>query len=67
MIDRHMRYILTIYPVVIWALVGNVSKNYDSESPGRNAKFTGESLQVLSKLKHMFLKLLSVCKMHLSR
>lgn len=39
-IDRHVRYILTIYPVVIWALIGNISKNYDPEAPGRNAKFT---------------------------
>ncbi|KAL2097390.1 hypothetical protein ACEWY4_006597 [Coilia grayii] len=39
-IDRHVRYILTIYPVVIWALVGNVYKNFDPKEPGRNAKFT---------------------------
>ncbi|XP_012683319.2 uncharacterized protein si:dkey-29d8.3 [Clupea harengus] len=39
-IDRHVRYILTVYPVVIVALVGNVYKHYDPEAPGRNAKFT---------------------------
>ncbi|KAG5286839.1 hypothetical protein AALO_G00019340 [Alosa alosa] len=40
-IDRHVRYILTIYPVVMMALVGNVYKHYDPEAPGRNAELTG--------------------------
>jgi len=38
-IDKHVRYILTIYPVVIWALTGNVVKNYDATSPSRSAVF----------------------------
>ena len=53
-IDRHVRYILTVYPVVIVALVGNVYKHYDPEAPGRNAKFTGEPLQVWSKLYNSY-------------
>ncbi|XP_063075161.1 uncharacterized protein si:dkey-29d8.3 [Engraulis encrasicolus] len=39
-IDRHVRHILTIYPVVIWALAANVYRHFDPEEPGRNAKFT---------------------------
>ncbi|XP_046879835.1 uncharacterized protein si:ch211-161h7.5 [Hypomesus transpacificus] len=38
-LDKHMRYILTIYPVVIVALAGNLTKNYDASSPSRNAVF----------------------------
>lgn len=64
-IDRHVRYILTIYPVVIWALVGNVSRDYDPEAPGRNATFTftGESWQISNTLKHVFLKPFHASKM----
>lgn len=45
--DKHMRYILTIYPVVIWALTGNLMKNYDASSPNRNGLFIGKT-----KLEH---------------
>nr|XP_040022816.1 uncharacterized protein LOC120811499 [Gasterosteus aculeatus aculeatus] len=38
-LDRHVRYILIIYPVVIWALCGNLVKNYDAESPTRSGIF----------------------------
>nr|XP_020501909.1 uncharacterized protein LOC109993318 [Labrus bergylta]XP_020501917.1 uncharacterized protein LOC109993318 [Labrus bergylta] len=38
-LDKHVRYILIIYPVVIWALCGNLDKNYDAESPSRNGIF----------------------------
>uniref|UniRef100_A0A3B4XP38 Uncharacterized LOC111656236 n=1 Tax=Seriola lalandi dorsalis TaxID=1841481 RepID=A0A3B4XP38_SERLL len=38
-LDKHVRYILVIYPVVIWALAGNLDKNYDAESPTRNGIF----------------------------
>ncbi|XP_075994164.1 uncharacterized protein LOC142988787 [Genypterus blacodes] len=34
--DRHVRYILTIYPVVIWALCGIFTKNYNAAAPSRN-------------------------------
>ncbi|KAL1006235.1 hypothetical protein UPYG_G00069580 [Umbra pygmaea] len=37
--EKHVRYILTIYPVVIVALCGNMTKNYDSAAPSRNGYF----------------------------
>lgn len=40
-IEKHVRYILTVYPVVIYALSGSLSRNYDAAAPGRNAVFTG--------------------------
>ncbi|XP_019897292.1 uncharacterized protein si:ch211-161h7.5 [Esox lucius] len=44
--EKHMRYILTIYPVVILALCGNMTKNYDEAAPSRNAYFTAVLLGV---------------------
>ncbi|KAK0132680.1 hypothetical protein N1851_032444 [Merluccius polli] len=38
-IEKHMRCILTVYPVVIWALLGNLVKNFDDTSPNRNGLF----------------------------
>ncbi|XP_074550162.1 uncharacterized protein LOC141807844 [Halichoeres trimaculatus] len=38
-LDKHVRYILIVYPVVIWALCGNLDKNYDAESPSRSGIF----------------------------
>ncbi|XP_030622998.1 uncharacterized protein LOC115806441 [Chanos chanos] len=38
-IEKHVRYILTIYPVIIVALSGNMTKNYDAASPSRNGIF----------------------------
>lgn len=35
-LDKHVRYILTTYPVVIWALSGNFDKNYVVDSPDQN-------------------------------
>ncbi|XP_070709374.1 uncharacterized protein [Pempheris klunzingeri] len=35
-LNKHVRYILTIYPVVIWALTGVFTKNYDAAAPTRN-------------------------------
>ncbi|XP_028833872.1 uncharacterized protein LOC114789009 [Denticeps clupeoides] len=39
-IEKHVRYILTIYPVVIVALSGIISKHNDLVEPGINAKFS---------------------------
>ncbi|XP_060761638.1 uncharacterized protein si:dkey-29d8.3 [Neoarius graeffei] len=39
-IEKHVRYILTIYPVIIFALSGSLSKNYHGADPGRNAVFS---------------------------
>lgn len=40
-LDKHVRYILTPYPVVIWALTGNFDKNYNKESPDQNGILIG--------------------------
>ncbi|XP_051734852.1 uncharacterized protein si:dkey-29d8.3 [Ctenopharyngodon idella] len=40
LIEKHVRYILTIYPVIIYALIGSLSKHYDAAAPGRNAIFS---------------------------
>lgn len=44
LIEKHVRYILTIYPVIIYALIGSLSKHYDAAAPGRNAVFSGKSV-----------------------
>ncbi|KAM7390441.1 hypothetical protein PAMA_008548 [Pampus argenteus] len=49
-LDKHVRYILTIYPVVIWALSGNLDKNYDATSPSRNGIFIAVLLALASVL-----------------
>ncbi|XP_034042585.1 uncharacterized protein si:ch211-161h7.5 [Thalassophryne amazonica] len=38
-LDKLVRYILIIYPVVIWALSGVLTQNYDTGSPGQNDIF----------------------------
>uniref|UniRef100_UPI0037E98F4D uncharacterized protein n=1 Tax=Semicossyphus pulcher TaxID=241346 RepID=UPI0037E98F4D len=38
-LDKHVRYILTIYPVVIWAVTGVFTKNYVAELPTRSNIF----------------------------
>lgn len=41
-LDRYMRYVLIVYPVVIWALSGNMTKNFDANSPNGNGIFIGK-------------------------
>ena len=41
-LEKYVRFIVTIYPVVIWALTGVITKNYNSAAPTRNNVFTGE-------------------------
>lgn len=48
-IEKHVRYIHTVYPVIIYALSGSVSEHYNAEAPSRNAVFT-VSLLVLACL-----------------
>lgn len=43
-IEIHVRYILTVYPVIIYALIGNLSKHYNAADPGRNAIFSGKTM-----------------------
>ncbi|KAK5877857.1 hypothetical protein CesoFtcFv8_025326 [Champsocephalus esox] len=50
MLDKHVRYVLVIYPVVIWALTGNLDKNFDAESPNRNGFFIVALLALASVL-----------------
>ncbi|XP_040922246.1 uncharacterized protein LOC121200807 [Toxotes jaculatrix] len=38
-LDKHVRFILSIYPVVIWALTGVFMKNYNAAAPTRNNIF----------------------------
>ncbi|XP_035286492.1 uncharacterized protein si:dkey-29d8.3 [Anguilla anguilla] len=38
-LEKHVRYLLTIYPVVILALSGNMAKNYNAAAPSRNGIF----------------------------
>ncbi|XP_010751314.2 uncharacterized protein LOC104936915 [Larimichthys crocea] len=49
-LDKHVRYILTIYPAVIWALTGVFTKNYDAAAPTRNNIFIAAQLAVACTL-----------------
>ncbi|XP_069015491.1 uncharacterized protein [Embiotoca jacksoni] len=49
-LDKHVRYICVIYPVVIWALSGNLDKNFDAESPSRNGVFIAVLLTLATVL-----------------
>ena len=37
--DRYLRYVLSVYPVVIWALIGVLVKHWDNEDEERNTRF----------------------------
>lgn len=50
-LDRWVRYILTVYPVVIVALVGNVWKHFNPENPTANSVFMGEFVRSGSHLR----------------
>lgn len=41
-LDKYVRYIVTIYPVVIWALTGVYTKNYSTEAQSPSDIFIGE-------------------------
>lgn len=45
--EKHLRYILTVYPVVIVALSGNMTKNFNSADPSRNGIYIGKPEQAL--------------------
>ncbi|XP_036409674.1 uncharacterized protein LOC118795350 [Megalops cyprinoides] len=45
-VEKHVRYIITIYPVVIMALTGNMTKNFDSTKPSRNGIFIAVLLAI---------------------
>nr|XP_054607176.1 uncharacterized protein LOC107382836 isoform X1 [Nothobranchius furzeri] len=45
-LEKYVRYIFITYPVVIWALSGNMDKNYDTASPIGNGIFIAVLLAV---------------------
>ncbi|XP_012735598.2 uncharacterized protein LOC105938417 [Fundulus heteroclitus] len=45
-LDKHVRFILTIYPVVIWALTGVFTENYNAADPTRNNIFIAALLGI---------------------
>ncbi|XP_028290571.1 uncharacterized protein LOC114454358 [Gouania willdenowi] len=49
-LDKHVRYICITYLVVIWALSGNLDKNFDANSPNRNGVFIAVLLASASLL-----------------
>lgn len=51
-LDRWVRNILTVYPVVIVALVGNVWKHFHPEDPTANAVFMGTLVQSSTSQTH---------------
>ncbi|XP_062843930.1 uncharacterized protein si:dkey-29d8.3 [Trichomycterus rosablanca] len=64
-IEQHVRYILTIYPVIIYALTGSLSKHYDPAAPSRNAVFTAVLLALACIL--LGIRLLLVIWRHQTR
>ncbi|XP_015252798.1 PREDICTED: uncharacterized protein LOC107099257 [Cyprinodon variegatus] len=47
-LDRWVRNILTVYPVIIVALVGIIYQHFDPDTPTPNSVFTGEFQKALS-------------------
>ncbi|XP_072235019.1 uncharacterized protein [Leuresthes tenuis] len=45
-LDKHVRFILSIYPFVIWALTGVYTKNYNTAAPTRNNVFIAVLLAI---------------------
>lgn len=43
-LDQYVRCIVSIFPVVIWALAGVFAENYHAEDPSRTNIFIGEEL-----------------------
>ncbi|XP_037389965.1 uncharacterized protein si:ch211-161h7.5 [Pygocentrus nattereri] len=64
-IDKHVRYILTIYPVIIVALSGNMTKNFDASAPSRNGIFIAVLLALTCVL--LVLRVCLVVWRHLRR
>ncbi|XP_028659620.2 uncharacterized protein LOC114653448 [Erpetoichthys calabaricus] len=62
-LDKYVRYTLTIYPVVILALSGNIAKNFKPDSPGTNGIFCAVLLGIASTL--FLLRILLVLWKHL--
>lgn len=41
-LDKYVRFILSIYPAAIWAMVGVFTNNFDTAAPTRNNVFVGK-------------------------
>lgn len=41
-LDKYVRFILSIYPAAIWAMVGVFTNNFDTAAPTRNNVFIGK-------------------------
>lgn len=63
--EKHLRYILTIYPVVIVALSGNLTKNFNAADPSRNGIFIAVLLGLACAL--FAIRLLLVIWRHIKR
>lgn len=50
LLDKYVRFIVSIYPVMIWALAGVFAENYDAEEPSRNNIFVAALLAVACTL-----------------
>ncbi|XP_072307460.1 uncharacterized protein [Eucyclogobius newberryi] len=46
LLEKHVRYIVSIYPAVIWALTGVFTNNYDAAAPTTNNTFIAALLGV---------------------
>lgn len=44
LLDKYVRSIVSIYLVVIWALAGVFSENFNAKEPSRSNIFVGEEL-----------------------
>ncbi|XP_063062336.1 uncharacterized protein si:ch211-161h7.5 [Engraulis encrasicolus] len=64
-LDKHVRYLLTIYPVVIVALTGNMTKNFNPEAPSRNGIFIAVLLALACSL--FLVRVVLVIWRHLKR
>ncbi|XP_041817861.1 uncharacterized protein LOC121624273 [Chelmon rostratus] len=49
-LDKHVRYILVTYPVVIWALSGNLDKNFNANALSLNGVFIAVLLAIACAL-----------------
>lgn len=63
-LDRFVRYIFTVYPVLVWALAGVVAKNIDDDSLDKT-NYTAVGALVLSGLLFVIQLVLSIvnCKL----
>ncbi|KAK2870044.1 hypothetical protein Q8A67_024436 [Cirrhinus molitorella] len=64
-LEKHLRYILTVYPVVIVALSGNMTKNFTSADPSRNGIYIAVLLGLACAL--FAIKVLLVIWRHIKR